>query len=147
MESGQHRPYLWEWPFLHFTHAGKQASWPCFQEKSKVWIFMYNLLILMLATNFIFPPKKVCVRLVQRLSVYDFITTQIYTGIFTTHVGSAVQYLPILELIQQAGRQGSKTLVFQSPSTLPDNFHFQNATVPLETSCDLLCLSERWPSY
>ena len=92
------------------------------------------------------PQKKVCVRLVQRLSVYDFITTQIYTGIFTTHVGSAVQYLPILELIQQAGRQGSKTLVFQSPSTLPDNFHFQNATVPLETSCDLLCLSERWPS-
>ena len=39
-----------EQPFLHFTHAGKKASWPCFQEN-------YNLLILILATNFFFPKK------------------------------------------------------------------------------------------
>ena len=51
---GQHRPYHREQPFLDFNHAGKQASWPCFQEKSQVWIFMYNLLILVLATNFFF---------------------------------------------------------------------------------------------
>ena len=35
-DPGQHRPYHWEQPFLHFTHAGKQASCPCFQEKSEV---------------------------------------------------------------------------------------------------------------
>ena len=51
LESGQHRPYHWEQPFLHFTHAGKQASWLCFQEN-------YNLLTLMLATNFSSPPPK-----------------------------------------------------------------------------------------
>ena len=39
-----------EQPFLHFTHAGKKASWPCFQEN-------YTLLILILATNFFFPKK------------------------------------------------------------------------------------------
>ena len=58
LESGQHRLYQWEQPFLHFTHAGKQASWPCFQEKSEVGIFMYNLLILVLATNFFFLKKQ-----------------------------------------------------------------------------------------
>ena len=35
LKSGQHRPYHWEQPFLHFTHAGKQTSWPCFQENQK----------------------------------------------------------------------------------------------------------------
>ena len=58
LESGQHRPYLWEQPFLHFTHAGKQASWPCFQENWNFGYFLYNLLILMLETNLISPPKK-----------------------------------------------------------------------------------------
>ena len=59
LESGQHRPYLWEQPFLHFTHAGKQASWPCFQENWNFGYFLYNLLILMLETNSFFPEKKV----------------------------------------------------------------------------------------
>ena len=56
LESGQHRLYQWEQPFLHFTHAGKQASWPCFQENQSL-DFKYNLMILMLAT-FFFPEKK-----------------------------------------------------------------------------------------
>ena len=55
LESGQHRLYQWEQPFLHFTHAGKQASWPCFQENQSL-DFKYNLMILMLAT-FFFPEK------------------------------------------------------------------------------------------
>ena len=45
-----------EQPFLHFNHAGKQASWPCLQMMLEEWIFMYNLLILMLATNSHAPP-------------------------------------------------------------------------------------------
>ena len=58
---GQHRTLPaqhWKQPFLHFNHAGKQASWPCFQEKSEVWIFMYNILILILETKFFFQKKK-----------------------------------------------------------------------------------------
>ena len=27
LDPGQHRPDHWEQPFLHFKHAGKQASW------------------------------------------------------------------------------------------------------------------------
>ena len=42
LESGQHRPYLWEQPFLHFTHAGKQASWPCFQENQSLDIYVQS---------------------------------------------------------------------------------------------------------
>jgi len=51
---GQHRTLPaqhWEQPFLYFNHAGKQDSWPCFQEKSEVWIFMYTILILILETK------------------------------------------------------------------------------------------------
>ena len=58
---GQHRTLPaqhWKQPFLHFNHAGKQDSWPCFQEKSEVWIFMYNILILILETKFFFQKKK-----------------------------------------------------------------------------------------
>ena len=47
-----------EQPFLHFNHAGKQASWPCLQMMLEEWIFMYNLLILMLATTFFFFPRE-----------------------------------------------------------------------------------------
>ena len=51
----QHR----EQPFLHFNHAGKQANWPHFQEESEVWIYMYNVLIFILATKVFFtPPQK-----------------------------------------------------------------------------------------
>ena len=58
---GQHRTLPaqhWKQPFLHFNHAGKQDSSPCFQEKSEVWIFMYNILILILETKFFFQKKK-----------------------------------------------------------------------------------------
>lgn len=55
--SALHRPYHWEQAFLHFSHAGKHAL-PMFSGESEVWIFMCNLLILMLATNF-FPEKTV----------------------------------------------------------------------------------------
>ena len=42
LESGQHRLYQWEQPFLHFTHAGKQASWPCFQENQSLDIYVQS---------------------------------------------------------------------------------------------------------
>ena len=48
----------WEQPFLYFNHAGKQGSWPCFQEKSEVWIFMYTILILILETKLKKKKKK-----------------------------------------------------------------------------------------
>ena len=57
LESGQHRFCQWEQPFLHFTHAVKQASWPCFKENQSL-DFMYNLMISMLATIFLFFPRK-----------------------------------------------------------------------------------------
>ena len=56
-KSGQHRFCQWEQPFLHFTHAVKQASWPCFKENQSL-DFMYNLMISMLATIFLFFPRK-----------------------------------------------------------------------------------------
>ena len=36
----------------------KACQLPMFSGESEVWIFMYNLLILMLATNFFFPKKQ-----------------------------------------------------------------------------------------
>ena len=36
----------------------KAGQLPMFLRESEVWIFMYNLLILMLATNFFFPKKQ-----------------------------------------------------------------------------------------
>ena len=36
----------------------KAGQLPMFLRESEVWIFMYNLLILMLATNFFFAPKE-----------------------------------------------------------------------------------------
>ena len=36
----------------------KACQLPMFSGESEVWIFMYNLLILMLATNFFFFPKN-----------------------------------------------------------------------------------------
>ena len=56
LDPGQHRPDLWQQPFLHVNHAGKQASQP-FSRESDGSIFIYNLLIIMLATIF-FPKKK-----------------------------------------------------------------------------------------
>ena len=76
LDSGQHRPYHWGQPYLHFTHAGKQASWPHFQENQK-WIFMYNLLLLMLATNF-FPEKTVGMKSLQRCAGISFQSMQVF---------------------------------------------------------------------
>ena len=56
LDPGQHRPDHWQQPFLHVNHAGKQASQP-FSRESDGSIFIYNLLIIMLATIF-FPKKK-----------------------------------------------------------------------------------------
>ena len=36
----------------------KAGQLPMFSGESEVWIFMYSLLILMLATNFFFPKKQ-----------------------------------------------------------------------------------------
>ena len=69
LESGQHRPYLSGKAYL--TRAGlplgaafpplhpcwKAGQLAMFSREFEVWIFMYNLLILMLAINF-FPPKN-----------------------------------------------------------------------------------------
>ena len=51
-------------PPLHpCWEAGQLAM---FSRESEVWIFLYNLPILMLATNFFFPRKKVGMKYSQR---------------------------------------------------------------------------------
>ena len=47
---------LGAFPSLHSCRKAGQLA--MFLRESEVWIFMYNLLILMLATNFIFLKKK-----------------------------------------------------------------------------------------
>ena len=65
----------------------KAGQLPMFLRESEVWIFMYNLLILMLATNFIFPPKKVGTKSPQRCAG---ISLQSAWFCFWPRVGSAV---------------------------------------------------------
>ena len=50
-------------PLQSCWKAGQLAM---FSRESEVWIFMYSLLILMLATNFFFPRKKVGMKYSQR---------------------------------------------------------------------------------
>ena len=55
--------------------AGQLAM---FSRESEVWIFMYNLLILMLATNFFFPEKTVGTKSPQRCAGISLQSLQVF---------------------------------------------------------------------
>ena len=58
----------------------KACQLPMFSGESEVWIFMYNLLILMLATNFIYPPKKVGTKSPQQCAVISLQSLQFFVS-------------------------------------------------------------------
>jgi len=55
--------------------AGQLAT---FSRESEVWIFMYNLLLLILATNFFFPEKTVGMKSPQLCARISFQSTQVF---------------------------------------------------------------------
>ena len=64
-------------PFHPCWKAGQLAM---FSSESEVWIFMYNLLILMLATNFIYLPRKEGTKSPQQCAVISLQSLQFFVS-------------------------------------------------------------------